>query len=73
MAVSQAFNIVSHFKFEVGGAIAQSNTLGKSLIKLSDQAKTLNEQLKFTTVGWATQLTGAQFGVLGFFQDNLTE
>ena len=71
MAISQAFNIVSHFKFEVGGALTQSSALGTNIKKLSEQAGALNERLKFTTVGWATQLTGAQFGVLGFFKNIL--
>ena len=71
MAIQQAFNIVSAFKFEVGAALASSSKMGKQLRGLSEQAKELNEQLKFSAVSWGTQLTGTQFGVLGFFKNIL--
>ena len=71
MAVSQTFNVLSAFKFHIGGALAQGQTLGNSLDKLSNKAEELNEKLKFSAVHWGAQLTGTQFGILGFFRNVL--
>ena len=71
MAVSQTFNVLTAFKFHIGGAMASSTTLGKRLTDLTDKAKGLNEQLKFSAFHWGTQLTGTQFGVIGFFKNVL--
>lgn len=71
MAIQQSFNILTAFKFEVGAALASSNQMGKALDGLSEKAKGLNEQLKFSAIQWGAQLTGAQFGILGFFRNLL--
>ena len=66
MAISQTFNVLTAFKFEVGAALASSNKMGKALDGLSEKAKGLNEQLKFSAIQWGASLTGTQFGMLGF-------
>ena len=71
MPVSQTFSVLSAFKFEVGSALASSSKLGGALDGLSSKAKELNEQLKISTIQWGAELSGTQFGVLGFFKNVL--
>ena len=62
------FNLVTNFKFEIGGALAESNKLNNSLKGISENAQAVQNSLKFNIIGASLQLTGLQGGVLGVMQ-----
>ena len=69
MPIQKIFNIVSHFKFEVGAALASSKKLTNHLKGVSDQAKGINSQFKVMFASTALNLTGGQAGMIGFFRN----
>ena len=69
MPIAKAFNILAHFKFEVGGAIASSRRLESQLDKLSSKAKDVQDQFKVMFFSSALQLTGGQAGILGILKN----
>ena len=70
-----ALNLVTTFKFEIGGALAQSKKLSNSIKGVSDQAKMLQEHLKFNIVGASLSLSGLQGGTMGMMHSlvNISE
>ena len=69
MPLQTAYKIVSHFKFEVGAAVASSQKLESSLGRLSNQVKGINDQFKILFASTALQLTGGQAGIIGFLKN----
>ena len=58
-----ALSLVTKFKFEIGGALTEANRLTKGLQQVSNQAQIVQDNLKFTTLNYATSVTGLQYGL----------
>ena len=69
MPVQKAFQIVSHFKFEVGAAIVGANKMETHLDRISRQAKGINEQFKVMFVSAALNVSGGQAGFVGVLKN----
>lgn len=68
---TKLFNIVSHFKFEVGGAITNVGKLQGSVNKLSESADKLNTQFKGMLVSQALSFTGAGGGIMSMLHNSV--
>ena len=61
---TKIFNIVSHFKFEVGSAITNTGKIQSSLDKVSKTADRINNQFKGLAVSNALSITGGGGGIV---------
>lgn len=68
MALDKIFNIVSHFKFEVGSGLVALSSLEKKLGAVSEASQGVSNQFKFLFARSALTLTGATGGIVGVIQ-----
>ena len=68
MALSKVFNIAAHFKFEIGGGMANITKVEKGFNKLSKTMEGLNNQAKFLFSAHTLSLTGGAAGLVGTLQ-----
>ena len=68
MALQKAFNVLAHFKFEVGAAQVGMTKMETGLEKISKQAKEVNSQFKVLFAQSALSFTGGQAGIIGTIQ-----
>ena len=71
MALDKILNVVSHFRFEVGSAIAGATQLGGSLQKVQSISENINKEFKFMALRGALELSGGQVGMVGLFKKSL--
>ena len=65
LSVLKKFDILAHFKFEIGSAQVSLSKLGKNLDSLSKTTKGINEQFKGLFASHAISLTGTAGGIVG--------
>ena len=65
MPITKAFNILAHFKFEVGGAIANVNKVQKGLDSLTNSLKETEKGFKVLFASHSLALTGGSAGIVG--------
>jgi len=72
MPLQTAYKIVSHFKFEIGSAVASTQQLEGHLGRLSNRVKGINDQFKYMFTSSALSLTGGQAGIVGVLKNAVT-